>query len=93
MIGPVASNPGNRTYACSSSEITITVDTAEQWHALAVCIGRPELSYQGAWEVVRKAAPDGPVGRVVAGMLAEDDAESWKRRLDAHGVRSVIAQA
>jgi crotonobetainyl-CoA:carnitine CoA-transferase CaiB-like acyl-CoA transferase len=84
-------NPGNRTYTCSSGEITIAVTTAEQWHALAVCLGRPELSYEGAWDVVRQAAADGAVARVVGEMFSEDTAESWKRRLDAHGVSCVTA--
>lgn len=86
----MASNPGNRTYACSSGEITIAVGSAEQWHALAVCLGRPELSYEGAWDVARKAAPDGPIARVVAEMLAEHDATSWKQRFDAHGVACAV---
>jgi crotonobetainyl-CoA:carnitine CoA-transferase CaiB-like acyl-CoA transferase len=84
-------NPGNRTYRCSSGEITIAVQTAGQWHALAVCLGRPELAYEGAWDVAREAPPDGPIARIVGEMLAEDDAASWKRRFDARGVRSVIA--
>lgn len=86
-------NPGNRAYACSSGEITVAVENAEQWHALAVCIGRPELSYEGAWDVVRSAAADGPTARVVEEMFGEETAESWKKRLDAHGVRCVIGAA
>jgi len=82
-------NPGNRTYACSSGEITIAVETAEQWRALAVCLGRPELAYEGAWDIVLSAPADGPVARVVGEMFCDDTAESWKRRLDAHGVRCV----
>jgi len=86
LVASDAANPGNRTYACSSGEITVAVGNAEQWHALAVCLGRPELAYEGAWDVVSRAAPHGPVARVVEGMLAEHDAPSWMRRLDAHGV-------
>jgi crotonobetainyl-CoA:carnitine CoA-transferase CaiB-like acyl-CoA transferase len=86
-------NPGNRTYDCSSGRIEVSVEDSERWHALAVCIGRPELAYEGAWDVVRRAAPDGPVARVVEEMLAVDTAESWKRRFEAHGVRCVTVQA
>jgi crotonobetainyl-CoA:carnitine CoA-transferase CaiB-like acyl-CoA transferase len=79
-------NPGNRTYACSDGEISVRVENAEQWHGLAVAIGRPELSYEGAWDAVRAAEPDGPVGRVVAEHFTEDNAETWGRRLTANEV-------
>jgi crotonobetainyl-CoA:carnitine CoA-transferase CaiB-like acyl-CoA transferase len=82
----MATSAASRSYACSEGEITIAVKTAEQWRALAVCLGRPELAYDGTWETVKDAAPDGPVARVVAEMFAGDSAASWKRRLDAHGV-------
>jgi crotonobetainyl-CoA:carnitine CoA-transferase CaiB-like acyl-CoA transferase len=79
-------SPANRRYRCARGEIEIAVTTAEQWHALAVCIGRPELAYEGSWEAVRTAAPDGPTARVLEGMFAEDRAEIWRRRLEAHAV-------
>lgn len=81
-----ASHPGSRTYACAEGEITIAVEDAEQWHALAVCLGRPELAYEGSWEAAKVAPPDGPLSTVIAEMFAEDTAESWRRRLEAHGV-------
>ncbi len=84
-------HPGTRTYACSYGEVTIDVRTEEQWHALAVCLGRPELAYKGSWEVVQTAAADGPTARVLEEMFSEDTAESWLKRLDAHGVPCVIA--
>lgn len=80
------SHPGLRSYRCSPGEIAIDIQTEEQWYELAVCLGRPELAYEGAWDVVRTTAPDGPTARVLEEMFAEDTAESWKRRLDAHGV-------
>ena len=83
-------NPGNRTYRCSAGEITIVIETAEQWHALAVCVGRPELAYEGAWDVARAALADGPIAGVLEEMFGEDDAASWKKRLDAHGVPCTI---
>jgi crotonobetainyl-CoA:carnitine CoA-transferase CaiB-like acyl-CoA transferase len=86
-------SPATRNYACSPGEITIDVRTEEQWHQLAICIGRPELAYKGSWEVVRTSAEDGPTARVLEEMFAEDTAESWLRRLDAHGVPCVIAGA
>jgi crotonobetainyl-CoA:carnitine CoA-transferase CaiB-like acyl-CoA transferase len=79
-------NPGNRTYRCRTGEVVVAVQNAEQWHALAVCVGRPELAYEGAWEAVRAAAPEGGVAQVLEGMFAEDDAKVWRRRLEAHGV-------
>jgi len=84
-------NPGNRTYACSDGEIEVRVENAEQWHGLAVAIGRPELSYEGAWDAVRAADPNGPVGRVVAEHFSEDGTETWRQRLEAHGVPCTIA--
>jgi len=79
-------SPANRAYACSPGEITIDVRTEEQWYSLAVCLGRPELAYEGAWEVVQAAKADGPTARVLEEMFAEDTAESWAKRLGAHGV-------
>jgi crotonobetainyl-CoA:carnitine CoA-transferase CaiB-like acyl-CoA transferase len=79
-------HPGQRTYACSPGEISIDVHTEEQWHALAVCLGRPELAYEGAWEVVREADTDGPTARVLEEMFSEDTAESWLKRLVEHEV-------
>jgi crotonobetainyl-CoA:carnitine CoA-transferase CaiB-like acyl-CoA transferase len=79
-------NPGNRRYHCSSGRIEISVQTEEQWHALAICLGRPELAYEGAWEAVRASLPDGDVAQVLEEMFAGDPAEVWARRLDAHAV-------
>lgn len=79
-------NPGNRTYACRRGAVRLAVENAAQWRALAVCLGRPELAYEGSWEAVREAAADGPVAGVVGEMLAEDDAGVWLRRFEAHGV-------
>ncbi len=79
-------NPGNREYSCSSGRIEIAVQTEEQWHSLAVCLGRPELAYEGAWEAVRQSPADGVVARVLEEMFAEDAAEVWAKRLEAHGV-------
>jgi crotonobetainyl-CoA:carnitine CoA-transferase CaiB-like acyl-CoA transferase len=64
----------------------IAVANAEQWHALAVCIGRPELAYEGSWEAVWTAAGDGPTARVLEEMFAEDTADVWRSRLEAHAV-------
>lgn len=86
-------SPANRSYRCSPGEIAINIQTEEQWYELAVCLGRPELAYKGAWSVVRTTAPDGPTARVLEEMFAEDTAVSWKKRLNAHGVRCVIVQA
>ena len=79
-------NPGNREYHCSSGLIEIAVQTEEQWHALAVSLGRPELAYEGAWDAVRRSPPDGGVAGVIEEMFAEDPAELWAKRLEAHGV-------
>jgi len=79
-------NPGNRTYRCSSGQIEVSLQTEEQWHSLAVSLGRPELAYEGAWEAVLRSRPDGGVARVLEETFAEDAAEVWARRLEAHGV-------
>ena len=79
-------NPGKRTYRCKTGEIMVRVENAEQWHALAVCLGRPELAYEGSWEAARRTPPDGPLAGVIASMFAEDTVESWRARLEAHGV-------
>jgi crotonobetainyl-CoA:carnitine CoA-transferase CaiB-like acyl-CoA transferase len=62
------------------------VKNAEQWHALAVSLGRPELGYDGSWDAARRAPANGPLADVIACMFAEDTAESWQRRLQAQGV-------
>jgi crotonobetainyl-CoA:carnitine CoA-transferase CaiB-like acyl-CoA transferase len=67
-------------------EIEVAVETAVQWRGLAVCLGRPELAYEGAWEAVRTAADDGPVAQVLEEMFGEADAETWRARFEAHGV-------
>jgi crotonobetainyl-CoA:carnitine CoA-transferase CaiB-like acyl-CoA transferase len=82
----MAESPANRRYRCSSGQIEIVVSDAQQWRALAVCIGRPELAYEGSWEAVRTAAGDGPTARVLEEMFAEDTADVWRRRLEAHAV-------
>ena len=83
-------NPGNRTYPCRSGQITVSVENAEQWHAFAVSIGRPELAYVGSWEVVCAAAAEGPTAAVVAEMLAEDEAGWWVRRFEENGVPAKV---
>jgi crotonobetainyl-CoA:carnitine CoA-transferase CaiB-like acyl-CoA transferase len=79
-------NPGKREYHCSSGRIQIAVQTEEQWHSLAVCLGRPELAYEGAWEAVRDSPPDGGIARVLEEIFAEDPAHVWAKRLQARGV-------
>jgi crotonobetainyl-CoA:carnitine CoA-transferase CaiB-like acyl-CoA transferase len=81
-----AESPANRRYSCSQGEIEINVTSAEEWHALADCIGRPELAYEGSWEAVSIAEPDGPIARVLEEMFAEDAADVWLRRLESHDV-------
>ena len=83
-------HPGARRYACSEGAIEIAVESAEQWHALAVCLGRPELAYEGSWQVALEASPEGPLAAVVASMFAEDAAERWRTRLEAHGVPCTV---
>ena len=83
-------HPGERQYACSDGAITVAVESAEQWHALAVCLGRPELAYEGSWQAARKSPADGPLAAVVASMFAEDTAERWQARLEAHDVPCAV---
>ncbi|MEO8458802.1 MAG: CoA transferase [Chloroflexota bacterium] len=79
-------NPGFRTYRCSSGQIEISVETPEQWHALAVCLGRPELAYEGGWDVVKESPAAGRTADVVQEMFYEDTAPSWGEKLGAHSV-------
>ncbi|HEY5625369.1 MAG TPA: CoA transferase [Dehalococcoidia bacterium] len=88
-----ARHPGRRRYACADGAIEIAVEGTDQWHALAVCLGRPELAYEGSWEAARRAPADGPLAAVIASMLAEDTAQSWRRRLTTRGVPCVTVQA
>ncbi len=82
----MAGSPASRRYDCSDGVIEIAVGNAEQWHGLAVSIGRPELAYPGAWDAVATAPADGPLALALAAMFAEDAADVWKRRLAARGV-------
>lgn len=86
-------HPGARRYACSEGAVEIAASNAKQWHALAVCLGRPELAYEGSWQAAQHSSAGGPLAAVVASMFAEDTAERWRARLEAHGVRCVIVQA
>jgi crotonobetainyl-CoA:carnitine CoA-transferase CaiB-like acyl-CoA transferase len=92
-VPDIATSPANRSYHCSPGEIAIDIQTEEQWYEFAVCLGRPELAYKGSWEIVRTTAPDGPTAHVLEEMFSEDTSHSWKKRLNAHGVRCVIVQA
>ena len=84
-------HPGHRRYACSEGAIEVAVENAEQWRGLAVCLGRPELAYEGSWEAARQSPSDGPLAAVIAEMFAEDTAESWQARLEEHNVPCVIS--
>ena len=88
--GQETEHPGARRYACAGGAISIAVKNADQWHSLAVCLGRPELAYEGSWQVARKAPADGPLAAVVASMFAEDTAQRWQARLEAHGVPCTV---
>jgi crotonobetainyl-CoA:carnitine CoA-transferase CaiB-like acyl-CoA transferase len=79
-----------RIYGCAEGAIAIRIENAEQWRALAVCLGRPELAYEGAWEAAKDAPGDGPLAGVIAEMFMEDTAESWGRRLGGHGVPHTV---
>jgi len=86
-------SPANRTYACRAGAITVACENAAHWHALAVCAGRPELAYEGTWDAVRTAPPDGDIARVLEALFVEDAAEVWRRRLEAHGVPCQVTRA
>ncbi len=88
--GKETGHPGERQYACSDGAIAIAVESAEQWHALAVCLGRPELAYEGSWQATRKSPAAGPLAAVVASMFAEDTAERWQARMEAHAVPCAV---
>ena len=90
MPSSARANPGNREYRCSSGAIRIVVETEEQWHSLAVCLGRPELAYKGAWEAVRASPPDGDLARMLEDLFADEWADRWSKRLKSHGVPHAI---
>ncbi len=79
-------HPGARRYDCSEGQIEIAVENAAQWHALAVCLGRPELAYEGSWQAAKESPTDGPLATVIASMFAEDTGDRWRSRLEGHGV-------
>jgi crotonobetainyl-CoA:carnitine CoA-transferase CaiB-like acyl-CoA transferase len=83
----MTASAARRRYRCADGgHIRIACEREAQWRALAKCIGRPELAYAGSWEAARSAPPRGALGRVVETLFAEDAAEVWVRRLEAHGV-------
>ena len=84
-------SPATRTYACRSGAVTVACETAAHWHALAVCVGRPELAYEGAWDAARAAPPDGAIARLLEALFAEDATDVWRLRLEAHGVPCQVA--
>ncbi len=88
--GQDAGHPGARRYTCSKGAIDVAAENAEQWRALAVCLGRPELAYEGSWQAAQESSADGPLAAVVASMFAEDTAERWRARLEAHGVPCAV---
>jgi len=61
------------------------------WRALAKCVGRPELAYDGDWAAASTAPYNGRLGRLLESLFREDAAETWLRRLEAHGVPTRIA--
>jgi crotonobetainyl-CoA:carnitine CoA-transferase CaiB-like acyl-CoA transferase len=82
-------SPARRRYRCAEGSVALALDSEEQWHALARCLGRPELAYPGAWTAVRSAPPRGRLGRLLEGIFAADPAGLWLRRLNACGVPAV----
>ncbi len=86
-------HPGRRRYDCSEGAIEITIASEEQWHAMAVCLGRPELAYEGSWQAAQDSPQNGPLAAVIASMFAEDTSDRWQARLQSHGVPCVIVQA
>jgi crotonobetainyl-CoA:carnitine CoA-transferase CaiB-like acyl-CoA transferase len=83
-------SPANRRYQCSDGAIDVAVANADQWRALAVCLGRPELAYEGSWEIIHTAEPDGPLSRVLEEHFQAEPAALWARRLVARGVPCTV---
>ncbi len=91
ILAPVTSSPARRRYRCADgAHIAIVCESEAQWQALAKCLGRPELAYGGAWQAARGAPPRGHLGRLLEEIFAEDAAEVWVKRLEAHGVPAWI---
>ncbi len=79
-------SPVRRRYRCPDGYIRLDLTSAEQWQALAKCLGRPELAYPGSWEVAASAPPRGRLGRLLEAIFAREPTEIWVRRLRSHGV-------
>ena len=80
-------SPANRRYRCADGTyVRFACEDEGQWKALAKCLGRPELAYPGSWQPAAAAPPRGRLARLLERHFAEDPAEVWLRRLEAHGV-------
>jgi crotonobetainyl-CoA:carnitine CoA-transferase CaiB-like acyl-CoA transferase len=79
-------SPARRRYRCAGGSVSLALEDEAQWHALAKCLGRPELAYPGAWAAASAAPPRGPLGRLLEGIFAADPADLWLERLRSHGV-------
>jgi crotonobetainyl-CoA:carnitine CoA-transferase CaiB-like acyl-CoA transferase len=79
-------------YRCADGAmLAVACENEAHWQALAKCVGRPELAYEGDWAAASTAAYNGRLGRVLETLFREDAAEVWLRRLQAHGVPARIA--
>jgi len=80
-------SPARRRYLCrDGAYVRIACESERHWHALARCVGRPELAYAGDWDTARAAPPRGRLGRLLESLFAEDVAEVWVRRMETNGV-------
>ncbi len=84
-------SPANRRYRCAAGVyIRIACENEAHWRALARCVGRPELAYEGDWGAARAAPARGRLGRLLESLFVEDAAEVWLRRLEANGVPAEV---
>lgn len=81
-----SASAARRRYRCRDGIIALAVENEAQWRALARCVGRPELTYPGAWAVVELSAPRGRLGRLLETIFAADPVDTWLERLRSHGV-------
>ena len=85
-------SPARRLYRCADGAL-LAVDCRSEahWRAVAKCVGRPELAYEGDWAAASTAPYNGRLGRLLQDLFREDPAEIWLQSLEAQGVPARIA--
>jgi crotonobetainyl-CoA:carnitine CoA-transferase CaiB-like acyl-CoA transferase len=79
-------------YRCADNAmLAVACENEAHWKALAKCVGRPELAYEGDWAAASTAPYNGKLGRVLEAIFREDTSAVWLRRLESQGVPARVA--